>query len=433
MKVWLAQFYIFNPETGKNDIQVRKSTGETSKKKALAKAIEYERAAQGVMQAGTDKAQKAKSILAAAVEKIEMETFTPISARKTLAELLACATGEDMTAFTVESWCVEWLRRKARDSSPATIARYTAHKDAFLDWLGDDRRKKPLESVTTAMVRTWRESLQDAGRAGKTVQSYMKDIGAVYRSAIREGLTNFNPVTALEQIPTDDSQDRKPFTGAEVAALITAAAKLGKQDQKLPRTKGKLVFSKTLAHEWRGLILAAAFTGLRLGDASKLSWASVDLAGKKIILIPSKTKKKKREVCIPIQPDLLAYLENLTIHSDNPDAPVFPELSKTSIGSRAGLSQTFNKIMIVAGVDRGKPSRVIEEGQDKGKGRITYERGFHSLRHTFTSWLRQAGVSEEDRMALTGHSTRESHAIYSHHDEAALREAVAKLPSITKA
>jgi hypothetical protein len=39
-------------------------------------------------------------------------------------------------------------------------------------------------------------------------------------------------------------------------------------------------------------------------------------------------------------------------------------------------------------------------------------------------------VSEEDRMALTGHTTRESHQIYSHTDEAALRDAVAKLPRL---
>ena len=33
-------------------------------------------------------------------------------------------------------------------------------------------------------------------------------------------------------------------------------------------------------------------------------------------------------------------------------------------------------------------------------------------------------------MALTGHSTRESHQIYSHADEAALRDAIAKLPTL---
>ena len=108
---------------------------------------------------------------------------------------------------------------------------------------------------------------------------------------------------------------------------------------------------------------------------------------------------------------------------------VFPGLSPLGVGSRSGLSQTFHKIMAAAKVDRGKASRVVEKGK-KIAGRVTYERGFHSLRHTFTTWLRNAGVSEEDRMALTGHTTRESHAIYSHEDEATLKAAISKLPSL---
>jgi integrase len=182
------------------------------------------------------------------------------------------------------------------------------------------------------------------------------------------------------------------------------------------------------SEEWRGLILVAAFTGLRLGDAARLRWSSVDLEEKRITLIPSKTQKKKREVRIPIQPDLLAYLLAAPVADDFPGAPVFQKLSKTRTQSRDGLSSQFVGIMAKANVDRGKASRDSEE--DRGKGRITYERGFHFLRHTFTTWLRSAGVSEEDRMALTGHSTRDSHAIYSHADEAALRDAIDKLPSI---
>jgi integrase len=290
------------------------------------------------------------------------------------------------------------------------MARYDGHNDALLEWLGPDRRKKPLESIAAQDARRWRESLQDEGRAGKTVLSYLKDAGAIYRAAIREGLVSFNPFSALEAIDTSDSQERKPFTPEEVSKLMDHA----KND------------------EWRGLILVAAYTGLRLGDAARLSWQSVDLEAKKITLIPSKTKKKKREVRIPIHPDLLAFFESVPIHSDKPDAPVFPELSKVKIGSRAGLSQTFNKTMLAAGVDRGKPSRIIEEGEDQGAGRITWERAFHSLRHTFTTWLRTAGVSEEDRMALTGHTTRDSHAIYSHADEKAGQAAIAKLPSLRK-
>ena len=404
---WQCQYYVTDAETGEIR-KIRKSTGHTNKKKAQAFADELERNGKSVMEAGTDRAQRAKALLAEAVAEIERETFTAPTARKYLSKLLAIATGEEMQSYTIESWTAEWLRRKARDSSETTMARYNGHTEVLLSWLGTDRRKKPLESLTAMDARKWRESLQDAGRAGKTVLAYIKDAGGVYRAAIREGLVSFNPFTALEAIDTSDSQERKPFTSKEVSELLKAAP----------------------CDEWRGLILVAAFTGLRLGDAARLSWASVDLEAKRITLIPSKTKKKKREVRIPIQPDLLAFFESVPIHSDKPDAPVFEKLSKVGIGARAGLSQTFNKIMKDADVDRGKPSRVLKEGQDKGKGRITWERGFHSLRHTFTSWLRNAGVSEEDRMALTGHSTRESHQIYSHADEKAGQAAIAKLPSL---
>lgn len=404
-----CQYYLKDPATGELR-KVRKSTGTKNAKKAQAIADDWERMASGIIQAGSDREREARTVLSDAVAEISRETFTGPAARKYLAKLLAIATGETLETYSLESWSAEWLRRKSRDSSKATMARYNSHTEAFLSWLGPIRRVKPLESITPQDARLWREKLQDEGRAGKTVLSYIKDVGAIYRAAMREGLISFNPFsTAIADTPTDDSQDRKPFTEDEVAALLNAAP----------------------TEEWRGLILVAAFTGLRLGDAATLSWKAVDLAEKKITLMPAKTRKKRKVVRIPIAPDLLAYLETATVTSDKPDAPVFNTLSKTSIGARAGLSQTFNSIMTAAGVDRGEPSRVLKEGQDKGAGRITYERGFHSLRHTFTSWLRNAGVDEEDRMALTGHSTRESHAIYSHTAEETLRGAIAKLPSLT--
>lgn len=409
-KIYQAQFYV--PDIVNGGLrQVRKSTGKTKKSEARIAADELERAEQGIIKAGTDKAQQAKAILAEMGAEIERETFTALSARKHLARLLFIATGEDMPAYTLESYTAEWLRRKASKSSKGTMGRYKSHIEAFLAFLGDERRKKPLESVTTQDVRKWSEDLQAKGLAGKTVRYYLKDVGSVYRAAISEGIVSFNPCSAtIAEAKTGDSQSRKPFKLEEVAELAKSAP----------------------SEEWRGLVLVAAFTGLRLGDGARLSWESVDLAKKTITLIPSKTKKKKKEVYIPIHPDLLAYLMSAPVAEDSPAAPVFPTLAKMKVGGGCGLSDTFTAIMAAAGVDRGKPSRVIEEGQDKGKGRITWEKGFHSFRHTFTSWLRNAGVSEEDRMALTGHSTRESHAIYSHADEAAAKAAIEKLPSILK-
>jgi integrase len=406
---WQAQFYVVDPQSGEAQ-KVRRSTGSRNKKRAQEIADELERGAQSVMKAGSEQAQRAKALLAEAVAEIERETFTAPTARRYLSKLLQLATGEDLQEFTVESWTAEWIRRKARTSSVATMKRYRHNTQCFTKWLGAGRAGKPLESITALDARRWRESLQDTGRTGKTVLSYTKDVSATFRAAIREGLISHNPFAGLEAVDTSDSHERKPFTGEEVGDLLAAAP----------------------SEEWRGLILTAAFTGLRLGDAACLSWDAVDLQAKRISLIPAKTKKKKREVRIPIQPDLLAYLLAAPVAQDSPTAPVFPTLAKKKPNGRGGLSEQFVALMAAAGVDRGKPSRQIEEGAERGAGRVTWERGFHSLRHTFTSWLRNAGVSEEDRMALTGHSTRDSHAIYSHADEAALRKAISKLPTLPK-
>lgn len=120
--VWQAQYYVPDANTG-GLRQVRKLTGHTNKKLAKAASIELERTALGTIEVGSDASRQAKAVLAEAVAEIERETFTGLSAQKHLAKLLSLATGEELKSFTLETWSAEWLRRKARDSSKATMAR----------------------------------------------------------------------------------------------------------------------------------------------------------------------------------------------------------------------------------------------------------------------------------------------------------------------
>ena len=408
-KVWQTSYYIKDASGEWNE--VRKSTGKTKKSEAQTVANELERTARGVIANHSPEAENIDAILTTMRQEIALEKFTALSAKKYLAQITELVTGEKLQSFTIKSWCNEWLERKARDSSKATMARYKGHVKAFLSWI-DTKAEKPLETLTTADVDKWKRSLLDTGIVGKTTLSYLKDIGSIYRSAIREGIVAFNPVAACEKPDTSDSQERKPFTVEEVAKLIKAAP----------------------SDEWEGLILMGAFTGLRMGDAARVQWSSIDLENKMIKLMPAKTKKKKTTVSIPINPDLLNYLSKVTITDDSPEAYVFTELSRLGIGDRTGLSQGFVAIMESAKVSRGKPSRETskdEKEKEKGKGRVTYERGFHSLRHSFASWLRAEGVSEEDRMALMGHNTRDAQANYAHLNEKKSKENMAKLPSLS--
>jgi integrase len=65
----------------------------------------------------------------------------------------------------------------------------------------------------------------------------------------------------------------------------------------------------------------------------------------------------------------------------------------------------------------------------KGKGARNFaRRTFHSLRHTFSSMLASGGVSEEMRMRLTGHSSRDIHQRYTHIDVTQLQQAIDTIP-----
>ncbi len=128
---------------------------------------------------------------------------------------------------------------------------------------------------------------------------------------------------------------------------------------------------------------------------------------------------------VPIHPALETYLIELPA-VDNGEAFVFPKLAGNDTGGRQGLSRTFARIMARAKIE----GAITRAGSNQG--RTVRSLSFHSLRHSFSSAMANAGVSEEVRMKLAGHTTREMHSRYTHHELAPLRAAVAMIPSLVK-
>lgn len=56
------------------------------------------------------------------------------------------------------------------------------------------------------------------------------------------------------------------------------------------------------------MVLLGLYTGLRLGDIAKLKWGMVDFAEGTLRLMPAKTRKKKRMICIPFHPEARQFL-----------------------------------------------------------------------------------------------------------------------------
>ena len=170
------------------------------------------------------------------------------------------------------------------------------------------------------------------------------------------------------------------------------------------------------------MILIAFYTGQRLSDCVALTWRNVDLVAATIALT---TKKTGRRMVLPLASPLEKHLSKQA--GDDPDAPLCPMLH----GKPASwLSNQFHGVMARAGLVKGRN----HEGKGKGRdaGRTLSPVSFHSLRYSAVSELKNAGVSESVAMDLVGHESSAISRHYTRIADGAKRDALAKLPDISK-
>src|ERR1019366_5355947 len=136
--------------------------------------------------------------------------------------------------------------------------------------------------------------------------------------------------------------------------------------------------------------LFGLYTGLRLGDIATMTWRQVDLIHGSISLTTAKTDK---EQTLPIAKPLRSCIEQLP-EGDDPAAPLFPEAFAARQRSHYGgtLSNQFQKILVDAKLAEIRPH--VNTGKGRSAKRAPSVLSFHSLRHTATSMLKNAGVSD---------------------------------------
>ena len=344
-------------------------------------------------------------------------TLTESRARALIGEVLERTSGESVQFHTAEEWLNEWLRGKELSKSKGTHAKYTNTVKAFLDHLGK-RAKLNVAAITSKDVAGFRDAQIASGLHPNTVRFSIKHLRIPFNSARRQGLITHNPAEAVELPATAKGADgaetqRDTFTVQQVAALMDAA---------ILRENGRPVFES--GEEWRGAILFAYFTGARLQDVANITWNAIDLPSQAITFRAQKTMKL---VTIPMHPDLESYLLELPAPGSG-KAFLFPKLAGTGTGGRKGLSMTFGRIMARAGIQ----GEVLHAGSKEGKGRTVRSLSFHSLRHSFNSVMANAGISQEVRMKLTGHTSVEMNKGYTHLELAPLRAAVVAIPGIRR-
>jgi integrase len=152
------------------------------------------------------------------------------------------------------------------------------------------------------------------------------------------------------------------------------------------------------------MIVCALDTGMRRGEITSQRWEDVDFPQNVLYVTHSKTPEgESRE--IPLTKRLHALL--LSMRKDS------------------GLIFTYDGQEPLASVKKAWKSSIRRAG-------IRYTR-FHDLRHTFNSRLMEAGVMQEVRMALMGHSGGSSINLrYTHVEIPRKRDAISRLEAWVK-
>jgi integrase len=384
--------------TASDGRQLKKST------KCYIKPLPGEKNALGRSKTAQDARQEAMTICLGWQHAEDMAgagTATEAQVRRVLNEALTRIGAKPVESLSVRQWFESWIMGKTGVVADSTMLAYQQIERDFLKWLGK-RADTKIETITAEEITRFRDHLRAQGLSDGTVTKLIrKYLNSPFYAAWRLGKIPVNPCAFVEtKVKTQIERPRKgKFTPTQVKELVKAAT-----------------------GDWKGLIMAAYFTGGRLQDLANLQWRNVDRTTK---VVRFHQRKTGQEITIPLHPSLEQYFLTSSAPDDE-KAFVFPALANHDEGGRNGLSKQFGEILANAKID----NPTIRERRQDSKGRSVKSLTFHSLRHSFTSELADAGVPAELRQQLTGHSDDATHEIYVHHDFERLRAAVAKLPNV---
>jgi integrase len=265
---------------------------------------------------------------------------------------------------TLSKFIEEFFTAGTSNLSAGSIGIYRQTFNKFLPVMGD----VPLTSITSKHVDQYKTARLKTV-CPTTLNIELRTLRAAFNTAIRWKLLS-----------------ESPFKGVPLVRV----------PEKQPTYLSKVEFQKLLAEikeQWfKDLIVVAVYTGLRRGELLNLSWTDIDL-GRKLIFIQSsgthRTKFGKRRT-IPMSENVVGILQRRALNRKTN----FIFWNGRKRWTDNSVSHKFKLAVRSSGINP--------------------DVHFHSLRHTFASWLVQEGVSLYEVQKLLGHSDIIVTQVYSH-------------------
>ena len=293
--------------------------------------------------------------------------------------------------------------RYRRPYAPSALRTYRSDFRRFIE---PDLGSRRLDDLRRGDVQGFVDRLNGRGLSGSRVRGIVTPLQALYRWADKRDMVTFDPTVNLE-LPALAGRRERVATPLETAALLAA-----------------------LPDEYRALWATAAYAGLRRGELRALrvssvhaAWISVlhgwdDVEGER----ETKSDAGVREVPLPatLSTILTAHVERSGRSGDD-----------LLFGRTA--SEPFTPTHVRAKAREAwaaeNARRTKEAEEQGGKPELLEAIGLHELRHSYSSYLDAAGVSETRADRYMGHSNPSVANRYRHQLEGQLAEDAARLDS----
>lgn len=248
--------------------------------------------------------------------------------------------------------------------------------------LKDEFGHRKLSTITSNDMERFKRKLLRKGLKPATVRHYVGTVRAIYNKLAKWGLYSGVPPTANVELPKQDNRRWRFLTRVEAETLLNSI--------------------KDRSQDLWEISLTSLHTGMRFGELAKLKGEHVNFQVGTILVADSKNKTNRRAFMTEEVREILGakQLRNGQL--------VFP--SRTG-KVRSERSYRFSLVVKELELNKGR-----KDDRDKVV--------FHTLRHTFASWLVQKGVPLYTVGELLGHSSLEMTKRYAHLAPDNLRAAV---------
>jgi len=399
-------------KSGFGKLYKRNTTGERYPAASKAKGlywIDYTINGKRTRKPLRDEAGRAVTELAVA-ERLRLKIVAPFFARDEVENLnalkekivtaeTALAAAQDAAAPVVKIADAFALfeQEPTHDTGRGTLAIYRYWWGAFTRWLADHYSAAVcLRDVSEEVAKSYAASLKKRGVSKKTFNEHRAFLMLFFRVLAKPAGLPVNPWKTIVRYKLGkmQAQSRRVLSNDELRKVC-----------------------QTATGELRTLLAVGLYLGARLGDAATLQWGNVDLHK---MVVEYRQRKTGREIKLPLHPVLAAVLSET--RRGERHGYVVPTLAK--LYTEKGVRYVTNRVQYhfrKCGLATTREGNGVRNAVDVG---------FHSLRHSAVTLLREAGVPLSVTMGIVGHTSTATHDLYTQHGESALKSAVAALPSV---